>query len=256
MLSLPIPDKQSHISYEEIGGCDSATMGELVEQLASMPRMYRAHLDPDLSRQSIPRLNGWRPIFGQVGSAEGHLRNQNVGRGDVFLFFGLFRRIEENPKGWRYVREANPMHVLFGWLQVAERIPVSSWPLAERWASYHPHFARSSHPSNVIYTSGKRMCLPNGGSNGIAGAGTFQFYSPKLRLTAPDSDRPGRWLLPEWFCPEQRLSALSFHGDTARWEKAEDGVLLSSVSRGQEFVLNCDNYPEAILWIDGLLSSV
>jgi len=37
MLSLPIPDKQSHISYEKICGCESATMGELVEQLASIP---------------------------------------------------------------------------------------------------------------------------------------------------------------------------------------------------------------------------
>ena len=256
MLSLPIPDKQSHISYEEICGCESATMGELVEQLASMPRTHRAHLDPDLSSQSIPRLNGWRPIFGQLGASEGHIQNQHIGRGDVFLFFGLFRRVEESHKGWRYVRTARPIHALFGWLQVADRVPVSSWSAKDHWALYHPHFARSPHPSNVIYASAQRLHLPHHASEGISGAGTFQFYSPQLRLTAPDSDRPGLWFLPNWFSPEHRLSTLSFHGDAARWEKVDGGVMLSSVSRGQEFVLNCDHYPEAIPWLRGLLSPV
>jgi hypothetical protein len=121
---------------------------------------------------------------------------------------------------------------------------------------YHPHFARSPHPSNVIYASAKRLHLPNRHSNGIAGAGTFRFYSPKLQLTAPDSDRPSLWFLPEWFRPEYRLSTLSFHGDAARWEGADGGTMLSSVSRGQEFVLNCDHYPEAVQWLHGLLSSV
>ncbi|HWA95072.1 MAG TPA: hypothetical protein VG844_10775 [Terracidiphilus sp.] len=254
MLSLPIPDKQSQVAYQDIRGYESTSMGELVSQLASIPRTHRAHLDPDISRQSISRLRGWRPIFGQVGSSEGHLRNQQVGRGDVFLFFGLFRRIEQSSEGWRYVREAKPMHVLFGWLQVAERIPVSSWSAKDHWALYHPHFSRHPHRSNVIYASSKRLQLPHRASNGIAGAGTFQFYSPKLRLSAPDSNRPSQWLLPEWFSPIKRKSTLSFHSDAARWEKAIGGVTLSSVSRGQEFVLNCDHYPEAIPWLRGLLS--
>jgi hypothetical protein len=254
ILSLPIPDKQSRIAYEDICGCESATMSELVEHLASIPRMHHAHLDPDLSSQSIPRLKGWRPIFGQVGSAEGHLQNQHVGQGDVFLFFGLFRRIEESPKGWRYVRDAKPMHMLFGWLQIADRISVSSWPQADHWALYHPHFARTPHPTNVLYVSSSHLSLPNRASNGIAGAGTFQFYSPKLRLTAPESHRPGLWLLPEWFSPQHRPSALSFHASAARWEEAEKGVTLSSVSRGQEFVLDCEHYPEAIQWLHGLFA--
>lgn len=256
MLSLPIPDKQSRIAYSKIHGTDSATMSELVEQLASIPPTHLAHLDPDLSPHSIPRLDGWRPIFGQVGSSEGHLQNQGVGPGDVFLFFGLFRPVERCSTGWRFLRESRPIHALFGWLQIAERVAVSAWRSTDQWALYHPHFARSPHPSNVIYVSGERLRLPHRGLNGVAGAGVFQFYSPKLRLTAPDSERPGRWLLPQWFSPEGRASTLSFHGDSARWEKADGDLMLSSVSRGQEFVLNCDDYPEAIEWLDGLLTSV
>jgi len=45
---------------------------------------------PALSHSSLPREPGWRPLFGQSGAAQGHLRNQHVNIGDVFLFFGLF----------------------------------------------------------------------------------------------------------------------------------------------------------------------
>jgi hypothetical protein len=31
------------------------------------------------------------------------------------------------------------------------------------------------------------------------------------------------------------------------------GAMLNAVSRGQEFVLNCDDYPEAVKWLHELL---
>src|ERR1035441_10298916 len=128
MLSLPIPDKASTITYQDIAGNASASVGELVLDLAGRPPTHRAHMDPDLSALSIPRRQGWRPLFGQEGDAESHLENQGVGPGDVFLFFGLFREVERSVDGWRYVRGSRPMHVIFGWLQVAKRIAVSDWP--------------------------------------------------------------------------------------------------------------------------------
>jgi hypothetical protein len=33
----------------------------------------------------------------------------------------------------------------------------------------------------------------------------------------------------------------------------KDGVMLTAVGRGQEFVLDCDHYPEAISWVADLL---
>lgn len=253
MLSLPIPDLQSGITYQEISGNCWSTMGEVVSQLAGIPQTHRAHLDPDLVSHSFPRKKGWRPIFGQVGSAEGHLRNQGVGEGDIFLFFGLFQPVEKTASGWRYVRNCNPMHVLFGWLQIAGRIPVSAWSATDPWALYHPHFAREPHQSNVIYLSSERLTLASVHRKAIAGAGVFPFFSPALRLTAPTSARPGRWLLPVWFHPEGRRSVLSYHGDLTRWNKSNSGANLSSVSRGQEFVLDCDDYPEAADWLQELL---
>ena len=249
LLSLPIPDKSSTIRYEEIAGNRLATVGELVEQLAGIPQIHSAHLDPDLAARSIPRAKGWRPIFGQGGPAETHLKNQGVGPGDVFLFFGLFRSVERMGSRWRYVRASQPMHILFGWLQAAQRINVSEWPVADQWGLYHPHLARKPRTGDVIYVAAKRLVLPQVGSVGVAGAGLFHSFSQDLRLTAPDSGRHGLWLLPKWFHPANHASSLSYHGDAARWKKTSAGTALSSVGRGQEFVLDCTDYPEAINWL-------
>ncbi len=254
MLSLPIPDQDSAIAYGDIAGNAWASVGALAEQLAGIPRLHRAHLDPDLSAGSIARMKGWRPLFGQAGAAEGHLENQGVGAGDVFLFFGLFRAAEKSALGWRYIRGSRPMHVVFGWLQIADRVAVSNWPSGAAWARYHPHFRRAADPGNVLYVAADRLSLPGIKSQSIAGAGIFPRFTPKLRLTAPDCRHASQWHLPEWFHPEGRASVLSYHGDPSRWRLSEAGVTLTAVPKGQEFVLNCDHYPEAIHWLNELLS--
>lgn len=255
MMSLPIPDKLSLIAYKDVAGNRWLSMGEAVSQLAGIPDTHRAHLDPDLVPESLPREKGWRPIFGQCDAAEGHLRRQGVGKGDIFLFFGLFRKVEKAGSGWRYVRNSNPVHSLFGWLQIADRVPVSAWPTSDRWALYHPHFAREPHQSNVIYTATEQLTLASSNFKGVAGAGTFKRFAPILCLTAPHSKHPSRWLLPKWCFPDGRESALSYHRDPARWEKTDGGTFLSSVSRGQEFVLDCDHYPEAVEAVKKLVST-
>src|ERR1019366_8353116 len=111
MMSLPIPDKSSTIAYKDIAGNALASVGELVHDLARIPQTHRAHLDPDVSAHSIPRSEGWRPLFGQVGASEKHLENQGVGIGDVFLFFGLFRNVQKSSDRWTYVRGSCPIHV-------------------------------------------------------------------------------------------------------------------------------------------------
>jgi hypothetical protein len=42
---------------------------------------------------------------------------------------------------------------------------------------------------------------------------------------------------------------LTYHGDLSRWRTSTAGVTLDSAARGQEFVLDCDDYPEAIEWL-------
>lgn len=254
-MSLPIPDKKSQITYGEIAGNQWASIGEVVSQLAGIPPTHRAHLDPDLFPGSIPRQKDWCPIFGQVGASEGHLRRQHVGAGDIFLYFGLFRPVEQTGSRLHFVRGSKPIHILFGWLQIAHRVAVSEWPASQCWALYHPHFSREPQPSNVLYLSTDQLVLPQCEIPGVSGTGAFPWYSENLRLTAPNSSRPSQWLLPEWFCPDERGSCLSYHGNPSRWEKIDGGILLSAVSRGQEFVLDCERFPEAVEWLKWILNS-
>jgi len=141
-----------------------------------------------------------------------------VGPGDVFLFFGLFRSVEKVGSQWHYVRSSQPRHIIFGWLQIAQRIAVAEWPRNDRWALYHPHFARPM-ANNVIYLAERHLTLPSINHIGVSGAGVFNSFSKELQLTAPDASSPSRWLLPGWFNPNGRDSALSYHGNPSRWAK-------------------------------------
>lgn len=88
MVSLPIPDRHSAVTYGDIS-YDSSSLGNLVADLTSgrVPSHYGAHIDPDLVQDSLPRLPNWRPIFGQTGQAQSHLRNNDIGSGDIFRLF-------------------------------------------------------------------------------------------------------------------------------------------------------------------------
>ncbi|NLS76228.1 MAG: hypothetical protein GXY76_03110, partial [Chloroflexi bacterium] len=83
LVSLPILDSRSRIRYGDITS-DGRSLGPLVDQLSDgrVRSHWRAHLDPDLVRESLLRSPGWRPLFGQAGAAQGHLRNHGVGPGD------------------------------------------------------------------------------------------------------------------------------------------------------------------------------
>lgn len=66
--------------------------------------------------------------------------------------------------------------------------------------------------------------------------------------------RRSRWKLPAWFHPGGRASVLSFHGNPSRWQRTETSVLLDTVGRGQEFVLDSDHYAEAEAWARELIA--
>ena len=132
LCSLPIPDthperQKSLRRYAEIQTGD-IPLGKLVADLSRgrIPPTTPTHLDPDLNTASVPRQTGWRPVFGQSGAAETHLRRQGVGPGDIFLFYGWFRQAEMVGGRFRYVPNAPDWHVLFGWLQVARRTPLTA----------------------------------------------------------------------------------------------------------------------------------
>jgi hypothetical protein len=255
MISIPIPDKQSPIRYKDITWGER-NMGAIVSDLTKgrVSPDYRAHLDPDLVMSSLPRASNWRPIFGQTGAAQGHLRNSGVAIGDLFLFFGLFREAEEGCGRISWKRDSPRLHVIWGWLQVGAMIRIDDCDAAFLpWARYHPHFHRHAEASNTLYLSRDNLSLPCIGNQNLPGSGVFQKFSPALRLTAPAATSMCDWDLPGWFYPSSGRTPLTYHNDPSRWRKSGQRTILQSVARGQEFVLDCNEYPEAPAWIMGLL---
>ena len=254
MYSLPIPDEPSHVAYGDL--CHgSLSIGQLVADLtrAQVGSEQRAHLDPDINRETYPRTEGWRPLFGTSRSAQGHLRKQGVGHGDAFLFFGLYQQVVNTDGRWRFKRDAPRQHVLWGWLQVGDVHAVDR--TAHRklpWAAYHPHLSeRYEHPGNTLYAASDRLDV---GDGPIAlGAGVFPRFDKQLVLTDPNGSGVTHWRLPHWFYPDGGKPPLSYHGNRERWKHDDGYACLQSVSRGQEFVLDIEHYPEALGWMCGLV---
>ena len=74
----------------------SIALGALVNDLSRgrIKPTHWAHLDPILDTR-VSRGTGWRPLFGQAGASESHLRKTGVSEGDIFLFFGWFRQVSK-----------------------------------------------------------------------------------------------------------------------------------------------------------------
>jgi hypothetical protein len=256
LCSLPIPDANAVTTYAEIS-FNGASVGPIVRSLTRgrIAGRDRAHLDPDLRRDAIPRARGWRPIFGQAGAAQSHLARHGVGVGDLFLFFGWFRRAERRGGELRYVRDAPDLHVIFGWLQVGQVHRVTNDLARELpWAKDHPHLIeRERYSNNTVYAARDRLTLAG---SGLRGAGVFTHVADRLILTQP-TPYLGRstWRLPRWFHPRGGAT-LSRHGRADRWRVRGDSVQLRSVPIGQEFVLDLDRYPEAMRWLSEIFRGV
>lgn len=125
ICSLPIPINDRYgwnPRFKEIK-FDKINLGKVVTDLTARraktyTRNSRGHIDPDLRRDALVRRNGWLPAYGPGESAQTHLANNGVGVGDLFLFFGWFRRVEKPEDHWRFVSGEADIHLLWGWLQV------------------------------------------------------------------------------------------------------------------------------------------
>jgi hypothetical protein len=256
MLSLPIPspDESALLGDIRLEGID---VGSLAADLTNgrCDAASTVHMDPDLCGSSLAeRPAGWMPAFGQVGAAQSHLEAQGVTTGDLFLFFGWFRCVEHLAGRWRFRPAAADLHVLFGWLQIGEVVRVldATQALSDRpWLEGHPHVKGLDGYSanNTIYTAAPRLGLST--AYELAGGGTFCCFDPVRCLTAPGATR-SVWSLPSALKPAEGRPPLTYHGNPARWQSREDRVLLQTVGKGQEFVLDCARYPDVETWLASL----
>ena len=255
LAPLPIGDNRSVVSYGDIqrrGHC----LGDLAEQMTRgrVCRDHRAHLDPDLDENALPRHPDWRPSFGQEGSSLGHLRNQGVSAGDLFLFFGWFRATEVRRGTLVYQRNARPVHLIWGWLRIGEHYDCPDLPTPLRtWAAHHPHLQPNRAEPNTLFIAADTIEL---GGRSLPGAGIFPCQTASRTLTE-NNDALSRWRLPAWMHPKTLQATLSYHQDPDRWfERDADWCALQSVGKGQEFVLTAQDPTLPQRWLTQLFADL
>lgn len=195
------------------------------------------HLDPDLYPKITKRSKEWRGVFGQVGSAQSHLENYDIKPGDLFLFFGWFKRTEYDSNGHlKLSKKDSDKHVIFGYLQIGEILRLCEQSILfeeniPEWIKYHPHTSSElrKYSNNTVYLARESLSW----DSNLPGSGTFT-YSDKLVLTKEGCTRT-IWNLPDFM----KEIDISYHSPK-NW--TENGF--KSVSRGQEFVISEDERVE------------
>ena len=164
LLSMPIPSDDD-VRFDELF-YEGTSYSELLHQLAPKRFFNSCHLDPDL-RENCRKENpqNWVPAFGQISSAQGLLKNANVEEGDLFLFFGWFRKVELNNGYYRFVPrnkgsffDHSDLHVIYGFMQIGEIVKGKDRIAKFTW---HPHSSINRYDvgSNTLYLPSKTLSL-------------------------------------------------------------------------------------------------
>jgi hypothetical protein len=191
--SLPIECSPSSPLYRAISPSAITTQG--YAHLEAFIRSYglrwngssHAHLDPDLESCAYSRQPGWRPCFGQSGAAAGHLDNQAVQAGDLFLFYGWFDDVTKNLDGtWQ--RAGKDRYVLWGWLQIGSIVKIPNARPVPNWLRYHPHWIHRASPdmkNNRVYVAANQLAISSGCVPHYSGGGVFDREHVARNLSLP-----------------------------------------------------------------------
>lgn len=189
MLSLPIPSDE--IPYSDIQ-YNGVAYSDLLSQLTNNRfKGESCHLDPDIRPNlRFSPVENWTPAFGQINSAQGVLKKVEVG--DIFLFFGWFRKTKETENGYSYITKKDSkdfydsadLHVIYGYMQIGKIITDKEEIKKYGW---HPHSLPNYNKdgsNNTLYVPTEKLSFaPN-----LPGYGTLD-YDKKFVLTAEDMSR-------------------------------------------------------------------
>ena len=250
LLSLPIPYPNDCNKFSELFH-DGNSYLEIIKQLKNTSEFSEkntCHLDPDIRENVRNRNKGWKPLFGQHGSPQSHLKSNGVAEGDVFLFFGGFKQTELVNGVLTYKKGAPELHIIYGYLQIGKvHDKIAELPNELR---YHPHAVLNKKFNtniNCIYQATKELSF----LKKVSGAGCFKF-DESLVLTQKDQTK-SIWQLPESFHPANGVR-LSFHPPKAEtWKKEKGKSILKSARIGQEFIFTADPNGDVEKWCSDLI---
>lgn len=242
---LPIPTGQpTRTTYGDLVG----GYAEIVYDLTGgkLTSASPCHLDPDIDASCLPRAPEWRGAFGQVSAALTHLKNQKVGVGDIFLFWGCFRDAARRAGRWKLVGPAR--HLIFGWLQVGSYhdLSVDGSPLlaTQPWLTDHPHVRPGWGTANAIFLSADTVSVA-GFTGSVPGYGILR---QGFEMSKPNRN-PSVWAASDWLHPGRGGCGMSYHS-ADRW--FDDGTL-QCVGRGQEFVADVGNDGRFGSWLTSVV---
>ena len=183
------------------------------------------HFDPDINTSAMKRKPDWKPIFGQIGAAQTHLKRR-VKEGDLFLFFGTFRKTIKQNDTYKFETKEK-FHAIYGYLQIGEIISLDNKTEIPEWMDYHPHAhqKRLEDKNNTIYVARDKLTW----DSDMLGAGVLSF-TDKLVLTKKGCSK-SRWNLPLFFKDVE----ISYHPCPKKSWKDD---YFQSAAIGQEFVID------------------
>lgn len=152
-------------------------------------------------------------------------QEQEVKEGDLFLFFGTFRKTIKQGGIYQFDSSQKEFHAIYGYLQIGEIIPLDNNTKFPEWMNYHPHTNPKMlyEKNNTIYIARDQLTW----QSEMPGAGVLSF-TEKLILTKVGYSK-SRWNLPPFF----KKVKISYHS-----EKSWKNGYFQSADRGQEFVIH------------------
>ncbi len=222
LLSFPIPDNMSQKAYSDVY-YKGQSMQNIIKQLSpkfNFNKKSACHLDPDIYDVIEGKCdkNVWKPAFGQQGISAMHLDKLEVGIGDIFLFYGMFRKTEyRSDETLCFVRNAPIQHIIYGYMQVGKILQEEQ--RIKQDYHWHPHSKNDNYIHNRLY-------IPSS-------YGTFQ-YDDSLVLTKQGQNSRQLWALPAFFANDD--ISISWQGKNRPVMK-NGYAELKAAYRGQEFVV-------------------
>ena len=199
LLSMPIPSDDNITTYDDL--CyNNVRYSEILNQLKPRKQFSNCHVDPDIRQNNrVKNIINWKPAFGQCGSAQGVLSNAGVQKGDIFLFFGWFRQVENKNGKYKFVYspktdfyKSSDLHIIYGYLEIGEIITEESEICKYSW---HPH-SNGNYSNNALYIPSEHLSL----DKNLSGYGTLDFREDRV-LTKNQCSR-AIWNAYDFLMPE------------------------------------------------------